>query len=123
MAYIANTPDDIRVMLGTIGLDSLDQLFDMVPPEFRLKRPWTSPPPSRELELTNHISALLAKNQGADQRVCFLGAGSYDHFIPAVVDHLAVTGRVLHVLHAVPARGKPGDASGHVRVPDPRSPS
>ena len=33
MAYIANTPDDIRVMLGAIGLDSLDQLFDMIPPE------------------------------------------------------------------------------------------
>ena len=35
MAYIANTPDDVRVMLEAIGLDSLDQLFDMVPPEFR----------------------------------------------------------------------------------------
>ena len=33
MAYIANTPDDVRVMLGAIGLDSLDQLFDMIPAE------------------------------------------------------------------------------------------
>ena len=92
MAYLANTPDDIRVMLRTIGLDSLDQLFDMVPPEFRLKRPLDVGPALTELELTNHISGLLARNQGADQRVCFLGAGSYDHFIPAVVDHLASRG-------------------------------
>src|SRR5208283_233141 len=92
MAYIANTPDDVRVMLRTIGLDSLDQLFDMVPPEFRLKRALDIGPALTELELTNHISGLLARNQGADQRVCFLGAGSYDHFIPAVVDHLASRG-------------------------------
>ena len=92
MAYIANTPDDVRVMLGTIGLDSLDQLFDMVPPEFRLKRPLDIAPALTELELTDHISGLLARNQGADQRVCFLGAGSYDHFIPAVVDNLAARG-------------------------------
>ena len=45
MAYIANTPDDVRVMLGAIGLDSLDQLFDMIPPEYRLKRPLAIPRP------------------------------------------------------------------------------
>jgi glycine dehydrogenase subunit 1 len=92
MAYIANTPDDVRVMLETIGLDSIEQLFDMVPPEFRLTRPWDIPPALSELELTNHINELLSANEGADQRVCFLGAGSYDHFIPAVVDQLASRG-------------------------------
>ncbi len=92
MAYIANTPEDIAVMLGTIGIQSLDQLFDMVPPEFRLKRALEIGPALSELELTNHITGLLAKNRGTDQRVCFLGAGSYDHFIPAVVDHLASRG-------------------------------
>ena len=92
MAYIANTPDDIQIMLATVGLDSLDQLFDMVPPEFRLKRALDVAPALSEMELTRHVSGLLAKNQGADQRVCFLGAGSYDHFIPAVVDQLASRG-------------------------------
>ena len=92
MAYIANTPEDIAVMLRTIGIESLDQLFDMVPPEFQLKRDLDVGPALTELELTNHIGALLEKNQGADRRVCFLGAGSYDHFIPAVVDHLASRG-------------------------------
>jgi glycine dehydrogenase subunit 1 len=92
MAYIANTPEDVRVMLGAIGLDSLEQLFDMVPPEFRLQRPLNIPPALTELELTQHVGGLLARNQGADRRVCFLGAGSYDHFIPAVVDQLASRG-------------------------------
>jgi glycine dehydrogenase subunit 1 len=92
MAYIANTPDDVRVMLGTIGLDSLDQLFDMVPQEFRLDRPLQIPPPLTEQELTQQVCGLLEVNQGADRRICFLGAGCYDHFIPAVVDQLAVRG-------------------------------
>ena len=92
MAYIANTPDDVRAMLESIGLNSLEQLFAMVPTEFRLNRPLDIPPALAELELTDHVAGLLAQNQGADQRVCFLGAGAYDHFIPAVVDNLASRG-------------------------------
>jgi len=92
MAYIANTPDDVRVMLGAIGLDSLDQLFDMIPPEYRLGRPLAIPEALSELELTSEIGALLARNRGADLRPCFLGGGAYDHFIPAVVDNLASRG-------------------------------
>lgn len=92
MAYIANTPDDVRVMLGALGLDSLDQLFDMIPPEYRLRRPLAIPRSLGELELTAHVGALIGRNVGADLRPCFLGAGSYDHFIPAVVDNLAARG-------------------------------
>ena len=92
MAYILNTPDDVREMLATIGLESLDQLFDMIPPEYRLDRPLAIPPALSELELTAHVGALAARNRGADARPCFLGGGCYDHFIPAVVDHLAARG-------------------------------
>ena len=93
MAYIANTPDDVRVMLGAIGLDSLDQLFDMIPPEYRLERPLAIPRRSTELELTDaRRRPCSARTQGADVRPCFLGGGSYDHFIPAVVDNLAARG-------------------------------
>src|SRR3954468_15576363 len=92
MAYIANTPDDVRVMLAAIGLDSLDQLFDMIPAEYRLDRPLDIPEALCELELTRQVGGLLAANAGADARVCFLGGGSYDHFIPAVVDNLAARG-------------------------------
>ncbi|MBV8606264.1 MAG: aminomethyl-transferring glycine dehydrogenase subunit GcvPA [Singulisphaera sp.] len=89
---MANTPDDVRVMLGAIGLDALDQLFDMIPPQYRLKRPLAIPEALGELELTTHVGAELARNIGADARPCFLGAGCYDHFIPAVVDNLAARG-------------------------------
>ncbi|OJW22577.1 MAG: glycine dehydrogenase (aminomethyl-transferring) [Planctomycetales bacterium 71-10] len=92
MAYIANTPEDVRAMLDAVGLDSLDQLFDMVPPEYRLDRPLRIPPALTEFDLTREVGDLLARNEGADRRACFLGAGSYDHFIPAVVDALASRG-------------------------------
>src|SRR5215472_3049268 len=92
MAYIANTPDDVRAMLSAIGLESLDQLFDVIPADYRLKQPLRVPPPLTELELTDRIQRLIGRNAGADQRVCFLGGGCYDHFIPAVVENLAARG-------------------------------
>src|SRR5207244_7467431 len=49
------------------------------------------PPALTELELTQHMQELAGRNQAAENAVCFLGGGSYDHFIPAVVD--AVAGR------------------------------
>ena len=92
MAYEANTPDDLRVMLSAIGIGSLDDLFRMIPAELRTKGPLAVPPALTELELTAQVSENLARNQGADQKVCFLGGGAYDHFIPAVVDNLAGRG-------------------------------
>jgi glycine dehydrogenase subunit 1 len=92
MAYILNTPDDERAMLAAIGLDTLDQLFDAIPTQFRLARALAIPEALSELELTAHITDLASRNQGADSRPCFLGGGSYDHFIPAVVDSLAARG-------------------------------
>jgi glycine dehydrogenase subunit 1 len=79
-------------MLNAIGLDSLDRLFDMIPPEYRLDRPLEIPGALGEMELSAHVGTLLSRNVGADLRPCFLGAGSYDHFIPAVVDNLASRG-------------------------------
>ncbi len=92
MAYIANTADDVRVMLDAIGLDSLDQLFDVIPADYRLTQPLDIAEAMSELELTSHLTSLMAKNHGADLRPCFLGGGAYDHFIPAVVDNLSARG-------------------------------
>ena len=92
MPYLPNTADDQRAMLGAIGVKSIDELFEMVPAELRLDRPLQIAPALTEPELNDHIGRLAAKNIAAGQRVCFLGGGSYDHFIPAAVDALASRG-------------------------------
>jgi glycine dehydrogenase subunit 1 len=92
MSYLLNTPDDVRAMLDVIGRQSIDQLFRHIPTSLRLNRPLDVPGALPELALTAHMGALAARNQGADQKPCFLGAGAYDHFIPAAVDQLAGRG-------------------------------
>ena len=92
MPYLYNTPDDQTAMLAAIGAKSIEELFAMVPAELRLNRPLDIPPAMSELELTQHMSALAAKNSHSGQEVCFLGGGSYDHFVPAVVDEIASRG-------------------------------
>lgn len=92
MPYLPNTADDQRSMLEAIGVRAVDDLFDMIPAELRLSRALNLPPALTEIELTRHISALAGKNKSAGERVCFLGGGSYDHFIPAAVDAIASRG-------------------------------
>ncbi|MSR59967.1 MAG: aminomethyl-transferring glycine dehydrogenase subunit GcvPA [Planctomycetaceae bacterium] len=89
MAYLYNTPQQQREMLQTIGVDSIDELFDQIPAGLRLGRPLDLPPALTEIELESHLRELGAKNGSPLQRVCFLGGGSYDHFIPAAVDAIA----------------------------------
>src|SRR6476620_5490760 len=79
-------------MLAAIGAGSIDDLFAMVPPEMRVERPLAIPPAMTEIELTQHMTALAGKNEHANSKICFLGGGSYDHFIPAAVDELAGRG-------------------------------
>jgi len=76
-------------MLDAIGAASVDELFQMIPADVRLDRDLDLPPAQGELELTAHMTDLASRNAPAGQSVSFLGAGSYDHFIPAVVDFVA----------------------------------
>jgi glycine dehydrogenase subunit 1 len=92
MPYLPNTADDQRAMLEAIGVRTLEELFEMVPAELRLSRPLKLPPAFTEIELTRHLAGLAAKNTSAGERICFLGGGSYEHFIPAAVDALASRG-------------------------------
>lgn len=91
MSYVLNTPDDQRAMLARIGASSIQDLFKSIPATLQLGRPLAVSPALSEIELTQHMQALAQRNRCADDAVCFLGGGSYDHFIPAVVD--AVSGR------------------------------
>ncbi len=63
-----------------------------IPESLRLQRPLDLPPAMSELELTQHMQSLASRNAHAGRELCFLGGGSYDHFIPAVVDALASRG-------------------------------
>src|SRR6185503_4427095 len=92
MPYFYNTPDDQRAMLQAIGAGSVEELFASVPDELKLQRPLAIPPALSELELAQHMQELAAKNAHIGQKVCFLGGGAYDHFVPAVVDAIASRG-------------------------------
>jgi glycine dehydrogenase subunit 1 len=91
LSYVLNTPADQQAMLKQIGLSTVEDLFRSIPEPLRLKRPLAVPPALSEIELTQHLSDLATRNRSAADAFCFLGGGSYDHFIPAVVD--AVAGR------------------------------
>jgi glycine dehydrogenase subunit 1 len=86
MPYLYNTPEDQREMLSAIGVESIDDLFAPVPDDLQLKRPLNLPPALSELELDQHLRQLAALNHHAGAMACFLGGGSYDHFVPAVCD-------------------------------------
>ena len=94
MPYFYNTPEDInRHARRDRRRRRSTNCSPVIPAELRLKRPLASPPAMTEMELTQHLEALAAKNSDhADSKVCFLGGGSYDHFVPAVVDALAGRG-------------------------------
>lgn len=79
-------------MLATIGVTSIEELFAMIPADVRLNRPLQVGPALTELELTVRLSELAGKNISPRDWSCFLGGGSYDHFIPAAVDALASRG-------------------------------
>lgn len=86
MPFILNTHADQRAMLEAIGVGSVEDLFQCVPEAIRLQRPLQLPPALGEMELAQHMQQLADQNLSPAKAPCFLGGGSYDHFIPAVVD-------------------------------------
>ena len=98
MPYFALTDADRSAMLETIGVASVDDLFGAIPRTLREKAKTefeTMREPLSELAIKREMGALAAKNQSAESAVSFLGAGYYDHFIPAVVPALASRGEFL----------------------------
>ncbi|MFU1797025.1 aminomethyl-transferring glycine dehydrogenase subunit GcvPA [Paenibacillus azoreducens] len=87
--YIPNTVPEVRdAMLKEIGLTSIDQLHDAIPDNLKLDREMNLPPAMNEYELRRHIEGLLAKNKHGADYLNFLGAGCWQHFIPAVCDEI-----------------------------------
>ncbi|MDF2520891.1 MAG: glycine dehydrogenase [Clostridia bacterium] len=86
--YIPNTTNEEKQMLQTIGISSVDDLFADVPAEVKLQRKLNLGNPMSELELAKKMKSVAGKNMSTDDMVCFLGAGAYDHYIPAVIKHI-----------------------------------
>jgi glycine dehydrogenase subunit 1 len=93
VSYTSLTPEDRDAMLAAIGLDTVDDLFRDIPPGVRFDRVLDVPAALSEAELTRHLEELAAKNVVDD--VSFLGAGIYDHYVPAVVDAVLQRGELL----------------------------
>jgi len=93
VSYISLTNADREEMLAAIGVASIDELFRDIPAAMRFGRELDVPPALAEAELTRHLEELAAKNILDD--ISFLGAGMYDHYVPAVVDAVLQRGEFL----------------------------
>ncbi|MEW8428016.1 MAG: aminomethyl-transferring glycine dehydrogenase subunit GcvPA [Candidatus Thiodiazotropha sp.] len=89
MPFIPHTEDDIEEMLAAIGVETIDALFDEIPDELRCGELDDIPPGMPEMELAR---LMQARARADGQPLCFIGAGAYDHHIPAAVWELTTRG-------------------------------
>jgi len=87
LPYLPNTDADRSAMLQAIGVSSTEELFQDIPKKFRNVQ-FELLPPLSELELKEELRQLSNLNANLDDYACFLGAGSYRHFIPSIVNHI-----------------------------------
>ena len=89
MPFIPHTDDEIRDMLAAIGVDSIEQLFDEIPPHLRAKTLGNIPAGMKEMEINRLMNRRAAQD---GQPICFMGAGAYDHHIPSAVWQITTRG-------------------------------
>lgn len=92
MPFIPHTEQDIQKMLGVIGVDSVDDLFDEIPAHLRAKPLAGVPEGLGEMEMMRLLSERAQLDEGA---LCFIGAGAYEHHIPAAVWDVTMRGEFL----------------------------
>ena len=95
MDYTSITPDQRRIMLDAVGVETIDELFEAIPAESRFAGDLDLPPAASELELQRDIAHIAGANHPAASGACFLGMGAYDHFVPAFVDQIISRGEFL----------------------------
>ncbi len=95
MRYIPHTEEDIQQMLATIGVSSIRELFRDIPESLLIDRPLEIPPALDEHALFKRLASLANQNADTTRYLNFLGAGAYDHFIPAVVGTIISRGEFL----------------------------
>jgi glycine dehydrogenase subunit 1 len=95
LSYLALTEADRDAMLEAIGVESIDDLFADLPDGIRFHGPLDVPPALTEQELTAYFEELASQNEHNGSHISFLGAGLYDHYVPAVVDAVLQRGELL----------------------------
>jgi glycine dehydrogenase subunit 1 len=84
--YTSATDADRAAMLEAIGAGSVEELFADIPADLRLGRPLELPDGLSETEVFDRLAELAARNADANSETCFIGAGMYDHYVPALVE-------------------------------------
>ena len=95
MSYLSLTDADREEMLAAIGVSSIEELFEQIPEAVRFGRELDLPPALGEAELVRHMEELASHNVHTGAELSFLGAGIYDHYVPAVVDVVLSRGEFL----------------------------
>jgi len=92
MRYLPKSPEDRRQMLRAIGLNSVDELFEPIPAEYRLNRLLDIPPSMAESDILDWFRSRGAEEAASGDFATFLGAGAYYHYRPVVIDSLISRG-------------------------------
>jgi glycine dehydrogenase subunit 1 len=95
LSYLALTDADREAMLETIGVATVEELFADLPAGVRLGRELELAPAMSEQELNAYFESLAAENAHVGEELSFLGAGIYDHYVPAIVDAVLQRGELL----------------------------
>lgn len=94
MRYLPHTQADIEAMLDVVGVQKLNDLFAAIPDTCRRHAPLQLPDPISEWRLDRHMEALAKKTAISPEYLSFLGAGSYDHYIPEAIKQLLRRGEL-----------------------------
>ena len=88
--YIPNSNEAVRKeMLDFIGAKSVEEIYAFIPDEVRMKKPLGIPAPlTTEQELSKHMNSIIAEDSTCEENISFLGAGCYDHYVPAICDEI-----------------------------------
>src|SRR6266480_3015647 len=95
LSYLSLTERDQEEMLAAIGVSSVEELFRDIPEGVRFGRELDLEPPLSEHELSRHFEELAARNVDTSKELSFLGAGIYDHYVPAIADAVLQRGEFL----------------------------
>ncbi|MBL4608887.1 MAG: glycine dehydrogenase, partial [Pseudomonadales bacterium] len=105
MPYIPHTDNELKEMLDTIGVNSIEQLFDEIPASIKAGELQKVPEGTSEMVTHRDMSERAAKDSGA---LCFIGAGAYEHHIPAAVWDIAARGEFMTAYTSYQAEASQG---------------